>query len=78
MARRGCWLARAGGDGTEENNLIGLYTSRTKARRAVLDFWGLKRGKWDEENPDHLDIHWIVEQAEDGNAFGYVVWWPIN
>lgn len=67
------WIAYAGSDNTTEENLIGVYTSRTKARRAVLDAFDLKRGKWDEPDRNFLDISWLNELEDmPMGSYGWV------
>ena len=71
------WVADASSDNASEEHTVGLYTSRRKAKRAVLDFHGLARGRWEKPTEgstyEPLDRHWLVEVTGDGNASGSVM-----
>jgi hypothetical protein len=67
------WCAFAGGEGTTEEHLIGIYTSRTKAKRAVLDFWEIERGRWTCMDGNALDPDML-----DPDAYGYVSRRPVQ
>ena len=66
------WCAFAGSEGATEENLIGIYTSRTKARRAILEYFQFDRGRWEGKERNRLDADWLIQKLDDHDAYGYV------
>jgi hypothetical protein len=75
------WVAKARFEHETEGQVIGLYTSRRKATRAVLDYFDLRRGKWtppdDRSTFEPLDYDWLAEAVESG-ASGSVARWRVQ
>lgn len=75
------WVAKARFECESEDQMIGLYTSRRKAKRAVLDYFGAERGKWnpppDGTTFEALDSEWLDARGDDG-ATGSVAQWTVR